>query len=81
MATSWQPGGGGQRVHLGDDRLRDRLHGVHHLGADLEQVPGVVERWRPAMSPKLWPAENTGPLAASTTPERVARTDLPERLR
>ncbi len=28
----------GQRVHAGDDRLGNRLHGVHHRRADLEQV-------------------------------------------
>ena len=32
------------------------------------------------MSPKSWPAENTGPLAARITPVRVALADLAERL-
>ena len=59
-------GGGGQRVHLGDHRLGDVLDRVHHLGAHVEQA-GHREGGA-GMSPKLWPAENTGPLAASITP-------------
>ena len=42
LATSWQPGGGGDAVHLGDDRLRDRLHGGHQRRARVEQLGGVV---------------------------------------
>ena len=38
------PGRGGQGVHLGAHRLGDVLQGVHHLGAHLEQVAGVVQR-------------------------------------
>ena len=31
----------GQRMHSGDDRLRECLHRVHHLGAHFEQVADV----------------------------------------
>jgi hypothetical protein len=37
------PRGGGQRVDLGHHGLGDRLDGVHHLGAHLEQPPGRDE--------------------------------------
>ena len=42
LATSWQPGRGGDAVHLGDDRLRDRLHRRHERAAGGEELGRLV---------------------------------------
>ena len=34
----------GERMHLGDDHLRNGLHRIHHLGAHLEQLAGLFDR-------------------------------------
>ena len=41
VATSWQPAAVASACTLAHDRLRDGLDGVHHLGAHLEQPPGL----------------------------------------
>ena len=63
-----------------------------HTGCGIDWIVRIISvqtsktRWAsskdaPAMSPKLCPAENTGPVAAMTTPERIGLAGAPQRRR
>ncbi len=69
------PGRGGQCVDLGDHRLRDLLDRIHHLGADLEQAPGVGQRRTPHVA-EVVPGREHRPVGGQDDAERVAVAHL-----
>ena len=71
---------GGERVDPSDDRLGDRLDGLHHRRADAKEVLDRAEVLS-AISAKSCPAQNSRPLAARMTPVASLSPTSRERLR
>ena len=68
----------GEGVHPGDHRLRQRLDGVHHLGADLEEVAGGVEVGAGHVAEVVSGGEHRA-VRGEDHAERVARPDVAQR--